>query len=185
MSLSISAAPANALPYTKTIPMKLALLAAALLALASPAWADSGILPDPTITPGAVRTINIGEICSTGTRELRHWDRERDDRIMAEYGLPAATPRPSNTCASHGVAPHEPLSRRESNRVASGQVWIGLSKGRQRASQAILTVSTSSRCATAVRLFARTSTSPLWFSARFQPLAEAKQSEAKLFELPC
>jgi hypothetical protein len=31
----------------------------------------------------------VGEICSTGTRELRHWDRERDDRIMAEYGLPA------------------------------------------------------------------------------------------------
>jgi hypothetical protein len=46
------------------------------------------IIPEPTLTPGAVRTVNVNEICSTGTRELRHWSRERDDRIMAEYGLP-------------------------------------------------------------------------------------------------
>jgi hypothetical protein len=64
--------------------------ALALMALmASPALADSGILPDPTITPGAVRTANIGEACGASTRELRHWSRERDDRIMREYGLPA------------------------------------------------------------------------------------------------
>jgi hypothetical protein len=31
----------------------------------------------------------VGEICSTGTKQLRHWDQQRDDRIMAEYGLPA------------------------------------------------------------------------------------------------
>jgi hypothetical protein len=49
--------------------------------------APAAIAPDPTLTPGAVRTIDVGEICSHGTRELRHWDRERDDRIMAEYGL--------------------------------------------------------------------------------------------------
>jgi hypothetical protein len=61
---------------------------ALMAALYSPAWADSGILPDPTLTPGAVRTTDVGEICSTGTRELRHWSRERDDRIMLEYGLP-------------------------------------------------------------------------------------------------
>jgi hypothetical protein len=65
----------------------LRLAAALLAALASPAFADSGILPDPTLTPGAVRTTDVGEICSTGTRELRHWSRERDDRILAEYGL--------------------------------------------------------------------------------------------------
>ena len=40
------------------------------------------------LTPGAVRTTNIGEICSTPTSTLRHWSRERDDHIMAEYGLP-------------------------------------------------------------------------------------------------
>jgi hypothetical protein len=44
-------------------------------------------VPDPTLTPGAVRTIDVGEICSQGTRQLRHWDRTRDDHIMAEYGL--------------------------------------------------------------------------------------------------
>ena len=56
--------------------------------LATPAFADSTIVPDPTLTPGAVRTTNVGEICSHGTRELRYWSRDRDDRIMAEYGLP-------------------------------------------------------------------------------------------------
>jgi hypothetical protein len=70
--------------------MRPALLAAALLAaLVAPAWADSGILPDPTLTPGAVRTTDVAEICSHGTRELRYWSRERDDRILGEYGLPS------------------------------------------------------------------------------------------------
>jgi hypothetical protein len=65
-------------------------LAAALvaLALASPALADTTIVPDPTLTPGAVRTVDVGDICSTGTRELRHWSRDRDDFILHEYGLP-------------------------------------------------------------------------------------------------
>ena len=66
----------------------LAALAAALM-MAEPALADSTIVPDPTLTPGAVRTTDVDDICSTGTRQLRHWDRARDDRIMAEYGLPA------------------------------------------------------------------------------------------------
>jgi hypothetical protein len=66
----------------------------ALLALmASPAWADSTIVPDPTLTPGAVRTTDAALICSTDTRELRHWSRKRDDRIMREYGL-APGPHP-------------------------------------------------------------------------------------------
>jgi hypothetical protein len=63
------------------------IIAAALLA-SSPAWADTTIVPDPTITPGAVRTTDVALICSTGTRELRTWSRERDDRILADYGLP-------------------------------------------------------------------------------------------------
>ena len=46
------------------------------------------IVPDPILTPGAVRTVDVMEICATGTRQLRHWSRERDDRIMREYGLP-------------------------------------------------------------------------------------------------
>jgi hypothetical protein len=56
------------------------------------AFAGAGaIVPDPTLTPGAVRTTDTAEICSHGTRELRHWSRERDDRIMRKYGL---TPGP-------------------------------------------------------------------------------------------
>jgi hypothetical protein len=69
--------------------MERILAALALLALASPAFADTTIVPDPVLTPGQARTANIGEACSTSTRELRHWSRERDDKIMREYGLPA------------------------------------------------------------------------------------------------
>jgi hypothetical protein len=47
------------------------IIAAALLA-SSPAWADTTIVPDPTLTPGAVRTTDVALICSVGTRELRH-----------------------------------------------------------------------------------------------------------------
>jgi hypothetical protein len=64
------------------------LLAALVLSTAAHA-ADFAIAPDPTLTPGVVRTTDAGDICSHGTRELRHWSRERDDRIMAEYSLPA------------------------------------------------------------------------------------------------
>jgi hypothetical protein len=60
---------------------------------ASGAWGQA-IVPDPTLTPGAVRTVDAGEICATDTRALRHWSRERDDRIMAEYGLPTG-PHPT------------------------------------------------------------------------------------------
>ncbi len=43
---------------------------------------NSAIVPDPSITPGAVRTTDAAEICSRGTRELRRWDQQRSDRIM-------------------------------------------------------------------------------------------------------
>jgi hypothetical protein len=64
------------------------LLAAALALLTVAQAADFAIAPDPSLPPGAVRTTDVALICSTGTRELRHWSRERDDRIMLEYGLP-------------------------------------------------------------------------------------------------
>jgi hypothetical protein len=66
--------------------MSLVVLARLALA-ASPAFAGTTIIPDPTLTPGAVRTTDATAICSTGTRELRHGSRDRDDRIMVEYGL--------------------------------------------------------------------------------------------------
>jgi hypothetical protein len=36
-----------------------------------------------------VRTTDVGETCSHGARELRHWSRDRDNRILAAYDLPA------------------------------------------------------------------------------------------------
>jgi len=47
------------------------------------------VLPDPALTPGAVRTMDAGDVCiDRRTRQYRHWSRPRDDRILAEYGLP-------------------------------------------------------------------------------------------------
>jgi hypothetical protein len=47
------------------------------------------IIPDQTLTPGVVRTTDVKEICSRWTAGERHWSRERDDRILEEYDLPA------------------------------------------------------------------------------------------------
>ena len=69
--------------------MRLSVAAMAVLAWSTVAQAaDFAIVPDPTMTPGAVRTTDAREICSHGTRELRHWSRDQDNQIMAEYGLP-------------------------------------------------------------------------------------------------
>jgi hypothetical protein len=64
------------------------LLLAGLALSAAAHVADFAIVPDPTLTPGVVKTTDVVDICSHGTRELCHWSRERDDQIMAEYGLP-------------------------------------------------------------------------------------------------
>jgi hypothetical protein len=67
--------------------MRQFILTAALLCAASGAMAQA-VVPDPTLTPGAVRTTDVSDICSQGTRQLRHMTRQRSDQIMAEYRLP-------------------------------------------------------------------------------------------------
>ena len=46
------------------------------------------IIPDPTLTPGSIRTTDTQEICTHGTASLRHMTRERSDHLLALYGLP-------------------------------------------------------------------------------------------------
>jgi hypothetical protein len=58
------------------------LLAAALIAIAQTASAQAILWPDPTLTPGAVR--------STDTRTLRHGGRERSDLTYERYGVAPA-----------------------------------------------------------------------------------------------
>ncbi|MGB6325833.1 MAG: hypothetical protein WBG11_08675 [Methylocella sp.] len=42
------------------------------------------------LTPGATRTTSVADVCGDrSTRQFRHWSRARDNRILAEYGLPA------------------------------------------------------------------------------------------------
>jgi hypothetical protein len=55
--------------------------------LDSKVWAQA-VVPDPTITPRAVRTMDAFDVCSHGTAQLRHMSRERSDAIMGAYGLP-------------------------------------------------------------------------------------------------
>ena len=56
--------------------------------LASPALAqDAAVYPDPTLTPGAIRSTDRDEICSTDTRGLRHGSRARSDLIYGRYGI--------------------------------------------------------------------------------------------------
>jgi hypothetical protein len=57
-------------------------------AVESPSSSPAAIVPDPTLTPGAVRTTDVSEFCANDAAGLGHWSRERDDRIMVGYGLP-------------------------------------------------------------------------------------------------
>jgi hypothetical protein len=45
-------------------------------------------VPDPTLTPEAVRTTDAFDVCRHGTRQLRHMSRDRGDAIMVSYGPP-------------------------------------------------------------------------------------------------
>jgi hypothetical protein len=57
-------------------------------AFAPPALGQA-VMPDPTLTPGSVRTTDLNDVCSgLGTARLRHMTRERSDGIMHAYGLP-------------------------------------------------------------------------------------------------
>lgn len=70
--------------------MNCSILATALVALTCSAVsaAEYAIVPDPTLSPGSIRTTDPVEICTHSTREFRHWSREADDRILIEYGFP-------------------------------------------------------------------------------------------------
>jgi hypothetical protein len=68
--------------------MKRAAMAMLAALVTSPAFCQV-IVPDPTLTPGAVRTTDAFDVCSHGTAQLRHMNRDRSDAIMAKYGLPA------------------------------------------------------------------------------------------------
>ena len=66
--------------------MKIPLLPALLVSTAAAAQ-DVAPISNHQLTPGSVRTTDIAEICGQETTGLRHWSWERDDRIMARYGL--------------------------------------------------------------------------------------------------
>jgi hypothetical protein len=67
--------------------LKLVALTLLLWSAWGPAHAQA-VVPDPTLTPGAVRTTDAFDVCSHGTAQLRHMSRERSDAIMADHGLP-------------------------------------------------------------------------------------------------
>jgi hypothetical protein len=46
------------------------------------------VVPDPNLTPGAVRTTDVADVCTHGTNQLRHMTNERRDWLMREYNLP-------------------------------------------------------------------------------------------------
>lgn len=47
--------------------------------------APSGLIPDARLTPGAVRTTDVQDICTTRTSTIRHTTKSMKDRVRAEY----------------------------------------------------------------------------------------------------
>jgi hypothetical protein len=65
---------------------------ALVCALASPAMAASdGIRPDPMLTPGAVRTTNRDDICSTKTGAIRNVSGSLKLQVYRRYGMSGPT----------------------------------------------------------------------------------------------
>ena len=72
--------------------MKYALFTLALL-LAGPGVAQDApeiAYPDPSLTPGAIRSTDTAAICSTGTRQFRHRDPDRSNQIFESYHIARA-----------------------------------------------------------------------------------------------
>lgn len=69
--------------------MKAAILAlSVLLSAAVPALAEDPVLPNPNLTPGAVRTEDAGRVCEPGyARSVRHTSGKLKHRIYEDYGI--------------------------------------------------------------------------------------------------
>ena len=112
----------------------------------------AAIVPDPTLTPGAVRTVNIGEVCSTSTRELRHWDRARARPTAMEHGLPL-WPSPAIREVDH-LIPVTPRRREmkmakpwpEPSSSIELRAWSRRAEGRARGSDVRAGVLRRARC---------------------------------------
>lgn len=66
----------------------LAIWLPALLPAVVPAAASDPILPDPTLTPGAVLTTDTSRICQPGyTKSVRHTSSRLKHRVYQEYGI--------------------------------------------------------------------------------------------------
>ena len=72
--------------FANLTPMKNLVLAAMLLSSISSAFASS-VIPDPTITPGVVRTTDAFAVCERGTKELRRASRARTELIMRAHDV--------------------------------------------------------------------------------------------------
>jgi hypothetical protein len=107
--------------------MARALAIAALLLAAAPAAAqDWAVVFDPTLTPGAGRTTDVGDVCSTPTRELmlgslcrprvsHHLDHAQFPASAASNaacGFPALRSRVCFASRDMGPILREPLSAR-------------------------------------------------------------------------
>jgi hypothetical protein len=71
-----------------------------MMLLSSTAVADW--LPDPAITPGAVRVVTVKELCTTSTKAVRHTTSATKAAVYRKYGeVPRRAPEctgPSNSC---------------------------------------------------------------------------------------
>jgi hypothetical protein len=61
---------------------------AVMLSVASALAAEDPIRPDPKLTPGAVLTTNVSEVCSPGhTKSVRHTSGRLKHQVYGAYGI--------------------------------------------------------------------------------------------------
>ena len=74
--------------------MKLSIITLALIGLLSPV-AKAGDLPDPILTPGVTRNIDVNTLCTTHTKAVRLTTPAMKALVYKEYGI---TPRHAPEC---------------------------------------------------------------------------------------
>jgi hypothetical protein len=112
------------------------LIAAALMAAVSisacRAADTDGTLPDPKLTPGAVRTTDRVEICNTRTKTIRNVPDSVKQKVYRIYGLTSKRDKWCNSeegCETDHLVPiglggsNEPIDPRDNTRGDTRNLW--------------------------------------------------------------
>ena len=94
------------------------------LFLVFPLVANSAVLPDAKLTPGATRQVDVKTLCTTSTKLVRNTSESLKSEIYKEYGI---TPRHASECTGPSHSCYEVdhrLALEDSGADVKENLWI-------------------------------------------------------------